>query len=71
MQIPLLSSDMSVDGSFLDQHNFILLEVLVRWYRASRSHVFGYEHQMLRAIAFRSDLQDEPAGVSLSRFGAP
>ena len=70
MQIALLSSDMSVDGSSLDQHNFILLEVLVSWYRISWSHIFSRQHQMLRAIA-RSDLQDEPAEVSLSRLGAP
>ena len=71
VQIALLISHMSVDGSFLDQHNLILLEVFVCLYRTSWSHISSRQHQMLRAIIFRADLEDEPAGVRLARLGTP
>ena len=32
MQIALLISNMSVDGSFLDKHDLVLLKMLVGWY---------------------------------------
>src|SRR5208282_1839790 len=70
MQIALLISNMSVDGSFLDKHDLVLLKMLVGWYGCAGGHLRRREHQMLRAIGFGSDLEDESAGVSLSRLGA-
>src|SRR5208282_781887 len=71
MQIALLISNLSVDGSFLDKHDLILLKMLVGWYGIAGSYLSRREHQMLRAIGFGSDLEDESAGVNLSRLGPP
>jgi hypothetical protein len=71
MQIAFLVPHMSVNGSFLDQHNFILLKVFVRWYCSSWRHVFRQQHQVLRAIALRGDLEDESSRVNLAGFGTP
>jgi hypothetical protein len=72
MQIALLISNMSVDGAFLDKHDLILLKMLMGWYGCAGGHVFSAnEHQMLGAIGFGSDLEDESAGVNLSRLGPP
>src|SRR5271156_6100431 len=73
MQIAFLISDMSVDGAFLDQHDLILLKMLMGWYGCAGGHVFSAnEHQMLGSIGFGSDLENEsPPGVNLSRLGPP
>src|SRR5208282_4308869 len=71
MQIALLISNMSVDGPFLDQHDLILLKMRVGWYGCAGGQVPRREHQMLRAIGFRSDLKNESAGVDLTRLGPP
>src|SRR5580704_8931503 len=72
MQVALLISDMSVDSSFLDKHDLVLLKVLMGWYGCAGGHVLSpNEHQMLGAIGFGSDLENESAGVNLSRLGPP
>src|ERR1700678_931241 len=72
MQIALLISNMSVDGAFLDEHDLVLLKMLMGWYGCTGGHVFSAnEHQMLGAIGFRSDLENESPGVNLSRLGPP
>src|ERR1700684_2711706 len=72
MQIALLISNMSVDSSFLDKHDLVLLKVLMGWNGCAGGHVFSAnQHQMLGAIGFGSDLENESPGVTLSRFGPP
>jgi hypothetical protein len=71
MQIALLISNMSVGGSFLDKHDLILLEMLIGLYGIAGSHLSRRENQMLRAIGFGSDLEDESAGGDLARLGPP
>src|ERR1700684_2271612 len=71
-QMALLISNMSVDGAFLYKHVLILLKVLMGWYGCAGGHVFSAnKHQMLGAIAFGSDLENESPGVNLSRLGPP
>ena len=71
MQIAFLVAHMSMNRSLLDQHNFILLQMFVGWYRTSRRHVFRHQHQMLRAIAFRGDLEDESSQANVAGLGTP
>src|ERR1700729_245759 len=72
MQIAILISDMSVDGAFLDKHDLVLLKMLMGWYGCAGEHVFSAnEHQMLGAIGFGSDLENESPGGKLSRLGPP
>src|ERR1700683_3084213 len=72
MQITLLISNMSVDVAFLDKRDLILLKMLMGWYGCAGGHVFSAnEHQMLGAIGFGSDLENESPGVNLSRLGPP
>src|SRR3984957_11140371 len=72
MQIALLISNMSVDGAFLDQHDLILIKMLMGWYGCAGGHVFSAnEHQMLGAMGFVRLLENESPGVTLSRLGPP
>jgi hypothetical protein len=50
---------MSVDGSFLDKHDLVLLKMLVGWYGIAGSHLSRRENEMPRAVGFGSDLEDE------------
>src|SRR5271155_228064 len=72
MQIALLISNMSVDRSFLDKHDLILLKMLMGRYSIAGAHVISAnEYQMLGAIGFGSDLENESSDVRLTRFGPP
>src|SRR5580692_5107559 len=66
VQIAFLVSQMNVNGSFFDIHNFILPEVLVRWKFVSGSHVLGSHNKVLRTIVFWADFQNEVPGRRLS-----
>src|SRR5580658_1496850 len=70
MQIAFLVPQMNVNGSFLDQQNFILPLVLVRRYRVSWNHLSGKQHEMLRPIVFRADLEDESSRINFVGLGA-
>ena len=71
VQVALLISDLGVKGSFFNQDDFILLKMFVRRDNFSWVKVLGEEHEMPRAVALRCDLQEESAGISLTRFGPP
>ena len=66
MQIAFLISHMSVNCSFYDVENLILLKVPVCWKFVSRSHVLGSHNKVLRTIVFWADLQYEVARRRLS-----
>src|SRR5271155_1465339 len=53
MQVALLISDMSVDSSFLDKHDLVLLKVLMGWYgaRAVGCHEIGTQAQFTSSNA--------------------
>src|SRR5580700_330759 len=70
MQIAFLVSETSVNGSFLDQQNFILPQVFVRWNSISWSQLSGEHHEMLRTVVFRTDLDDEPSRVRFAGLRA-
>ena len=69
---PLFIGAHHQSGSFLYKHDLILLKMLVGRDGVSGADVLcANDHQMLRAVGFGSDLQDESADVTLSRFGSP
>jgi len=57
---------MSVNCSFYDIENFILLKVPVGWKFVSRSHVLGSHHKVLRTVVLGADLQYEVPRRGLS-----
>lgn len=59
MDIALLIAQPNVGRSALDQQYFILDQVLVLRYGCSRSKLLRPQHEMLRAVVFRADLQHE------------
>jgi hypothetical protein len=71
MQIALLISNMSVDGSFFDKHDLVLLKMLMGWYGIAGSNLARRENQMSGAIGFGSYFEDESAGVDLARLRPP
>jgi len=57
MQVAFLIAELDMDRSRLDEHDFVLPEVLVPWYLVSKNKVFRSQHLMLRTIVFRADFQ--------------
>jgi hypothetical protein len=68
VQIAFLVSEMNVNGSFFDIHNFILPEVLVRWKFVPWNNVLGSHNKVLRTIVLWADLQHEVPRRRLSPY---
>jgi hypothetical protein len=74
MDISLLIAEPNVGSSSLDQQYFILGQVLMLLYGCAWGELLSTQHEVLRAVVFRADLQDELGGgggtaVSVSPAG--
>ncbi len=62
MQIAFPIAQPNMNCPRLDQENFILSEVFVRWYLVSRKKVFCSQHEMLRPLFLGLTFSMNPPG---------
>ena len=62
MDIALMIAEPNMGSSALDQQYFILVQVLMLLYSCSWGELLSTQHEVLRAVVFRADLQHELGG---------